>query len=142
MGVLTDLIIADPSEAEVVATTPYPLGRWPGLDAKGLTLITLESLFDILAYQESQSSASEFALLHQASEEGPWVCHAPDQFVLALAALHDKDVPRVAHVWIETEEMQLDASDASDVEQLLQAMRDLARQAAAAKKSILVWMSL
>jgi hypothetical protein len=143
MGVLTDLIIAEESEAEAVAAMKGPLQRWPGIDAKGVDHIKLGKLLSIVTNTPYQNSfVGEFVQIAEASDDGPWVFRVPPRLVAPLAAMAGDDIGPVSAQWAATEEFALSGWDEASVAQMLASICGLSKQAAAEGKSLLMWMCL
>jgi hypothetical protein len=84
----------------------------------------------------------EFASLYDVSEEGPWVFGIPEPLVRQLAAVDDQRAVAIVDAWAATEEFVLDGWDRDSVRSILDALRGLARDAAAQQKSLLMWSCL
>ena len=144
MGVLSDLIIADRSEAASInAAQGAHLDQWICLESKGIDSIKLSTLWGILSNTEFDPSfMGGGAILDQASDDGPWVMLAPPELVAAVADLDDARVRKVANAWAKTEEFTLDRWPAELVHEYLAAFRQFARQARQESKDVLLWVSL
>jgi hypothetical protein len=135
--------MADEGEAPLVAADPSPHRRWPGLDAKGLDQVKLALLWALLAGQPFRDElVHEFAPLEELSEDGPWVFRVPPALVALLAGLAPDRAPLVASAWAATEELELDGWEPGGAAALIDALRGTARAAAAARKPLLMWVSL
>jgi hypothetical protein len=141
MGVLTDLIIADKSEAEEIAQSSVPSSRWRGVDAKGHNEITLGTLLCILRGEDyNEAALGEFPLLAQKTEEGPWVFALPDALVVSLYQVDSSQIPEAVSKWLKTEEMRGD--EYGDAERFIGELKLLATEAITQQRPILMWMSL
>lgn len=141
MGVLTDLVIADKSEAENVANSFEPSSEWNGFDAKGHNEITLGTLLCILRNKQFDVDiAEEFPLLAQASEDGAWVFEVPNDLVIRLNRLNDSEIPDIASKWLQTDEMK--DADNDYAENFINELKLLATESLNQQKSILMWTSL
>ena len=148
MGVLSDIIIADPREAASInAAGGAHLKQWPCLESKGIDTIKLGTLSQILNNRpvDDVNSVATFMMdgvLDQKSDEGPWVYLVPAELQSAIASLDDDAQEVVAEKWAGTEEFTLDQWQAADVEEYLQGLVTHARKARDAGKSLVLWMSL
>ncbi|HEY1921384.1 MAG TPA: hypothetical protein VGG44_01355 [Tepidisphaeraceae bacterium] len=148
MGILTDIVIANPDEAAAInAARGQHLKRWVCLESKGVDTIKLGTLSQILAGRsiddiDMVASFMTNGILDQASDEGPWVFLVPGELQLALAVLDQEMEKRVAEKWAATEEFRLDRWGATDVQQYLHNLVAHARKAKDANKQLLLWMSL
>ena len=141
MGVLTDLIIADESQAEAVCKTIVPSETWPGIDAKGIDQVILGMLLSIITNQPYQNSmVDEFDLLYEGSDDGPWVYRIPDRLVVPLAELAGEAFEGTAQKWSQIDEFAPDRWQLQDVSTVLREICDLARQAREQKKALLMWI--
>jgi hypothetical protein len=148
MGVLSDFIIADADEAAAInAAGGAHLKRWDCLESKGIDAIKLWTLQQILAGQplDDVNAAATFMandMIAEASDDGPWVFKVPADLQGSIAALTPSALGRVAATWAATEEFTIVGRTAPVVEEYLHDLVSLAQRARAAKKSILLWMSL
>lgn len=148
MGVLSDIIIADPGDAASInAAAGAHLKRWECLESKGIDTIQLGTLSQILANRsvDDINTVASFmmdCLLHEESDEGPWVYQVPDQLHAALAALSEDAEEPIAEQWAATEEFKLARVQPADVEDCLHGLVLYARKARDQGKSLLLWMCL
>jgi hypothetical protein len=148
MGVLSDIIIAEPDEAAAInAARGTHLNRWPCLESKGIDTIKLGTLSQIMAGRpvEDIDAISTFMtddMLDQGSDEGPWIFLVPEQLKLSLAAINKDAEEEIARKWACTEEFALGGWDVTDVEEYLHDLIAHAGRAREAGKSLLLWMSL
>jgi hypothetical protein len=141
MGVLTDIIIADETEAESIGKANVPCESWSGMDAKGIDQIKLGMLLSIVSHQPYITDLiNEFTLLHEESDDGPWIYIIPQRLVSALAVLNDETLEQVAKEWSEIEEFN--RWKKNDVAVILNEICALAKNALIQKKALLMWMSL
>ncbi len=138
---LTDLLIAERSEAEKIGQAEPPFELWPSLDATGLSNITLASLLCLLNGHEYRDEVlDEFELLYCPSEYGPWIMAVPDRLTSLIAHLTDAAISSVSEEWIKDEEME--GADIVDAEEFLKRFRAFAQQALARNKGVVMWVSL
>ena len=143
MGVLTELVIADKSEAETIAASFSPSEHWKGIDAKGHSEITLGLLLCVLRGEEfDEAIHEEFPLLAQASEEGPWIFETPNDLTVRLNRLDDSEIPSVASGWLTMGEDDLRGFDKDYAEGFIREFKLLAAESIARQKPVLMWMSL
>lgn len=147
MSVLSDLIIADPQEAQDVAQCDEPARDWEGIEIKTLDPVTLGSLWAILT-KASEAEAvgklvDQIALLHNVSDNGPWVYEIPRQLRDALAevsGMETEEVQPVAEAWAATDELK--GWEYEEVESVLREVADLADTARLLGKDLLLWICL
>jgi hypothetical protein len=143
MGVLTDLVVADESEADAVAASGDPLQRWPGIDAKGIDQVTLGKLLAIITDEPYRNSlAGEFMLIAELSDDGPWVFRAPPRLVSSLSEIADEALDRISAEWSAVEEFALSGYGRASVAEVASSLRDLSKRAISDGKHLLMWMCL
>ena len=148
MGVLSDIIIADRSEAAAINGAGGTHSKqWPCLESKGIDQVKLFTLSQILQGRSVDDVDASIAFMNDAildhkSEEGPWVYLVPAELQSTIASLNDDALVSVAEKWAATEEFALDRWQSADVEEYLQDLVAHARKAREAGKSLLLWMSL
>jgi hypothetical protein len=144
VGVLTDIVIADRTDAERVGRSECPYAEFDGIDAKGIDTVKLGTLNAILTNSPFDPSFAASECLFQGSEEGPLVFEVPATFIQRLASLSSEELVHAGTRWAATEEFspRYDNWPAEDVHELLGRLVALARRAVGAQKSVLIWMSL
>lgn len=143
MSVLTDLIIADESEAKAIAVSGSPLLHWSGIAAKGIDHVKLGKLLSIVMGVPYQNSfINEFTQIAEASEDGPWVFRMPPRLVRPLAAMQGDELVRISGQWATAEEFARSGWDEAAVIQMLTSICDLSKQAIATGKALLMWVCL
>jgi hypothetical protein len=145
MGVLTDFVVADPSDGERVAKSPCASREFDGLDAKGIDTVKLGKLYSILTGDPFDPSfPTNSGLRFEGSEDGPWVFQVPPDMVERLAGLGASETESVARQWAQIQEFAPKYSNwsAAAVGQLLGQLAALCRKAVAEKKVLFMWMCL
>jgi hypothetical protein len=148
MGVLSELVVADESDAEAIAASDNPTRDWDGISWKTIDAIKLSTLWAILGdsslgVEEVMGRARQFPRLSRRTEDGPWVMGVPCRLIDLLAGLDGEDEARlvqVAEAWAVTEEFQ--GWEPSEVREVLRDIVDLADTARLEGKGLLLWMSL
>jgi hypothetical protein len=143
MGVLTDFVLANASDAQRLGDHRED---FEGLDAKGLGQVQMGTLYAILSETAYDPSfmISDDSFSYTASEDGPWVQPVPDDMVRRLASLSDDESERVAELWSKTEEFDPKYSswNRADIDDFLEQIRPLAARAVAEGKVLFMWSSL
>lgn len=138
---LTDLLIADESEAKVISESGYPLEQWKGIDAKGQSQITLGTLLCLLTQESYRNEViDEFVLLAEVSIDGPWVFKLPDRLVWGLSQVDNENLPAIARQWSQTDEMLTAGFDRA--KELLAEIAQLSNEATSQQKKLLLWICL
>ncbi|NUP08840.1 MAG: hypothetical protein HOW73_22565 [Polyangiaceae bacterium] len=103
MSIFTDWLIATEAEAASVAMIDSTQERsykdWPHLALQGIGLMEFEHLAAIVRGDGDNARAMVGELLHQATEEGPFVAAVDPAFIDGLAALADTSLSNVATSW-------------------------------------------
>ncbi len=144
---LIDLVVADETEAEAVGGADAPTRTFPGIEAKDIDPVKLAKLALILdgvplSTPAVLSAVKSFELLHERSDDGPWVHRVPDRVVAALGSLDEGRRAAVAGTWAGVEEFGRDGWDKPAVSRFLDSLCGLAEEARALGKGMLLWMSL
>jgi hypothetical protein len=141
---LTDFVVADRADAQRVCDSDCPSEEFSGLEAKGIDPVKLGTLYAVLTETEYDPSFVGGDPICDGGEEGPWVIEVPNDLVQRLAKLDAKQIGAVAAKWTKTEEFspKYDNWPPELVHEVLSDLAKLCAQAAAVKKSVLLWMSL
>ena len=145
MGVLTDFVVADRTEAKRVGDCLKPSKVLGGIDAK-VDQVKMGTLYAILVGTDYDPGflTGEASFLYVVSDDGPWVQLVPERMVERLARLSDAEVPRIAREWRKTEEFDPKYSrwTPDDIERFLRDIAALAQKAIGERKSLLMWTCL
>jgi hypothetical protein len=112
MGILTDVIIANPDEANAINAAGGGHARqWECLESKRVDTIRFWTLQQIVAGEplSDVNAAGSFMsgdLITQRSDDGPWVFQIPVGLQSAIAALPQTAEASVAKAWAATEEFE------------------------------------
>jgi hypothetical protein len=144
---LIDILIADESDAATIASSHAPLESFPGIPAKDIDHAKLAKLALILnglaiTTPAVRETVRSFRQLHESSEDGPWVYKVPDELAGKLAGLSSERRAEVTQAWAREEEFARDAWDGTQVAEFVDSISDLATEARARAKQLLLWMAL
>ena len=143
MGMLTDYIIAERSDAAAIGRSwPQPQ-EWPCLQMTWLDNSMLAAL--AMAWNDKSQAEkleSDAPVAGKTTNEGPWVFCLPDDFRDRLAALMPNQTSTLAEAWAQQEAPQSGGWTAADLEPLLGNLHEFAQRAVREGKSILLWVSL
>ena len=144
MGVLTDFVVAELGDAKRIGDSMCPSRDFDGIEAKGIDNVKLSTLYAILTGTPVDPGFMGGDFLYSHSDEGPWVLLVPPDLVQRLANLSVDQVSATAGEWGKTEEFSPKYSrwPQEVIEQWLQELARLCRQAIAEKIDVLMWMSL
>jgi hypothetical protein len=147
MGVLSDLVVADVSEAQAVADSVEPAREWEGFTFKGLDHVKLCTLLSLVQTGSPQREFERYLDLidpvSAPANDGPIVFavrEAEVRQLATIAAMEQDEFQRLARAWAETDELR-DWSE-SEVSDLLRSVADLAESASLQGKCLLLWISL
>jgi hypothetical protein len=142
MGVLSDVVVADESQASAVASMMVPSQELPGADLKGIDTEKLAALEALLTARTYDEVCSEYDPVAQESGDGPWVSLIGQSLVSELAVADDDRLAKLAQAWAATEAFQFDPWRDDAVAWVLSELARLSRIAVAEEKRLLLWMSL
>ncbi len=138
---LIDLVVADESEAQGVGAAGAPIKTFLGIEAKDIGPVKLAKLALILDGVPLDTptvinAVQSFALLHESSEDGPWVLRVPNRLVAALGSLDVASRVAVAGAWASVEEFARDGWDTSAVSHFLDSLCGLAEETQGARYKV------
>ena len=137
---LADAVIAKREEAARIGQSQNPSQEFGGVDVKGLDPIKLSTLEEALTGRKIEP---QFTILHQESDEGPWVFEISSELTMALqAGLSASKISEIATVWMKSEELQLDRWSADDAKYVIESLAALAVRAKAEGKIVMLWQCL
>jgi hypothetical protein len=141
MGLLSDFFVAKPADAATYGgEEPYPSSEC--CQYKHLSPLQAAQFLAVLRRTPYHVSLlSEFPLVHQESEDGPWTVQLPEDMTAALAELKDGDVASQARAWSEATREEL-AWDAAAFEPIVHDLIRLARIARRSSRSLFLWNCL
>jgi hypothetical protein len=147
MGVQTDVLIADPDEAQAVADTECPAVDREGFTFSGFDRVQLCTLLSILKTGAPEAEFDRYLdrikVVTASSGEWPVVSIVPAELVAEVSAvggLEGDEFEVLAAAWAMTEEFE--GWSPSDVRQLLRDLGDLAESASLQDKCLLLWQIL
>jgi len=142
MGVLKDLVLANPEDAEAIAENIDWRDHFENMH--GVDDVNLAYLLIVLRGWRPKFSKvlAEIKLLHQASDEGPWVQQAPKDFVDSMVSLNKSELSEVASRWLETGEFSTPNIDVKEAIDYLMQVQKFCKTAQKKKKSVLLWTCL
>lgn len=147
MGVQTDVVIANLNEAQVIADTATPTGKWEGFTFNGFDHVHLCTLLSLLKTGSPDAEFEHYLNVIEPvsapADAGPVVVAVKPEQVAELtvvAGLEDDEFEALAVSWSATEEFA--GWSASDVRELLRELGDLAESASLQGKCLMLWQSL
>jgi len=157
MALLTDVLVASPSEAEAICRDARHFENWPCWEAKRFDNLIFADLLRALGAEADAVSLAGVDRLIYGDEDGPWIFHLPDVIPEMLSTLEDDQILDLAGRWLQGENAGYDLFErwlpgkkpagfqeavVGSVVVALKDLRTLSKQALAANTSLLLWMSL
>lgn len=143
MGVLTDFVVADTSDAHRLGEDRESFHGFP---AKGIDQVHMGTLYAILTGSEYDPSflTSDESFAYSASDDGPWVQIIPADMVKRLAEMSPEERQRVGDAWFQTEEFDPKFSRwrREDVTDFLTKIQQLASNAIKNGRTLFMWTCL
>ena len=111
-------------------------------DVKGFDLISLGNLYELLIGDASEQ-LSEFSLVYEKSNDGPWIYAVPSTLLERLSILTTSEIKKTAVKWARTDELgDIEERLPGTVKEVLTEIVQLARRAKAVQKQMFLWQSL
>lgn len=150
MGVLTDIFIANTTEAKQLDARRSPLSTCIGADIKSIGLVEIACLQCILNGEDPHDLehvtgiVEAYSLVQEFSTDGPWIYQVPEVLTDALVKVNAADIDRIRTEWYMTEEMRGWEGTSSQYRSPdpFQTLTSLAIQAKRAGKSLFLWCCL
>jgi hypothetical protein len=141
MGVLTDIVVARADQADEVLAADVPSQQFPGFDAKGLDVIMLGTLSSLVGGTARPAEVvADLRLIGGDPEEGPWLFQIPDDLVVRLSKIAEREVGRIAEGWSRTEELA--GTPPGDLEPMISELSRYAKLAREQSCDLLMWVCL
>ncbi|MBZ0132603.1 MAG: hypothetical protein M9884_14310 [Rhodocyclaceae bacterium] len=142
MGMLVNVVVADPEDAGAIIESPKPIEEeWKGFESRGLDQAKFAMLHALLTGELFDEAMSDCGPVYAASEEGPWLMKLPDETVQRLARLDEDALDRVGEELAATEEFEADGWPSDAVMGFVNDLADLAGVARAQGRAMFVWMA-
>ena len=150
MGALTDLFAATAAEAAAFAADAPAFSLGPGATFETVELprVDIVLLGQLMRALPGVDPAERLEPVGTPAGEGPWLFALPPSFTDALATVDDEALAAAAAVWAGAPEWRLaaagspGAAGADDLAGVLRDVAELARRAAAGRRSLYLWWSL
>ena len=107
MGVLTDFVVATDEQSHAGLEVDQ-VSQDDRVDLKGIDHVKITKLDCLLTGREWDVEIinREYPIVHEASEDGPWVSRVSDALVKRLVELDEKSVSELSERWWQIEEFQ------------------------------------
>lgn len=139
MGILTNIVAADPDEVAAIGESLQPLEEWSGIERRDIDTAKIATLHTLLTGDDMEQALYLYEPVY-AGMEGALVLRVADDVVEKLANLDEDALSRVAEELSATEEFELEQWDADEIEDMVMELAELAQLAQAQEQSLFVWM--
>lgn len=143
MAILTDIIVAQATDAPAIIAEWPGEKRWPALETTGLDYLLLSELAAALKEKALANTIETLDPSSSANEaDGPWLYILPIELRDRMADLLPADVGAVATGWSKGEEAVNRGLAPADAERMVQAIQKLAIRARDEGKPMMLWISM
>ena len=139
MGILTNIVAADPEDVAAIGESLQPLEEWSGIQRRDIDTAKMATLHALLTGDDLDQALYQYEPIY-AGGEGALVLRVADDVVDKLANLDEDALSRVAEELSATEEFELEQWDADDIEDMVMELAELAQLAQSQDQSLFVWM--
>lgn len=139
MGILTNIVAADPDDVAAIGESLQPLEEWSGIQRRDIDTAKMATLHALLTGDDLDQALYLYEPVY-AGGEGALVLRVADDVVDKLANLDEDALSRVAEELSATEEFELEQWDADDIEDMVMELAELAQLAQSQEQSLFVWM--
>jgi hypothetical protein len=139
VGILTNIVAAEEDEFAAIGESLQPVDEWSGIERRGIDTAKIATLHCLLTGDEFGQALSLYEPVY-ASMEDALVLRLADEVTEKLAAYDEDALARVAGELAATEEFELEAWDAEEVQDFVMALAELAQIAESQGQALFVWM--
>jgi hypothetical protein len=139
VGILTNIVTADEDEFAAIGESLRPVDEWSGIERRGIDTAKIATLHCLLTGDELGVALSLYEPIYVSMEDA-LVLRIADEVVEKLATLDEDALERVAEELAATEEFELEAWDAEEVQDFVMALAELAQIAESQGQNLFVWM--
>ena len=139
MGILTNIVAAEEDEFAAIGESLRPVDEWSGIERRGIDTTKIATLHCLLTGDELGQALSLYEPLYVSMEDA-LVLRLADEVTEKLAAYDEDALVRVAEELAATEEFELEAWDAEEVQDFVMALAELAQIAESQGQNLFVWM--
>lgn len=139
MGILTNIVAADEDEFAAIGESLRPADEWSGIERRGIDTAKIATLHCLLTGDEFGQALSLYEPVYVSMEDA-LVLRLADEVTEKLATLDEEALQRVSEELSATEEFELEAWDAEEVQDFVMALAELAQIAESQGQTLFVWM--
>jgi hypothetical protein len=139
VGILTNIVAAEEDEFAAIGESLRPVDEWSGIERRGIDTAKIATLHCLLTGDELGVALSLYEPIYVSMEDA-LVLRIADEVVEKLATLNEDALERVADELAATEEFELEAWDAEEVQDFVMALAELAQIAESQGQTLFVWM--
>jgi hypothetical protein len=144
MGVLSDIVIADISQAKQICkdinSKQFVWKETPDLTAEMLAVLYCMLTQSRYSKKRAKELCNKFCVVYSSNIDS--VTSIPDEFLVHLAQVKTNSIPQIAADWREKLGSKFDNYAEDAFENYMSALRKLSRQASTHKSSLLLRQSL
>ena len=139
MGILTNIVAAEEDEFAAIGESLHPVDEWSGIERRGIDTAKIATLHCLLTGDEFGQALSLYEPVYVSMEDA-LVLRLADEVMEKLATYDEDALMRVADELSATEEFELEAWDAEEVQEMVLALAELAQIAESQGQTLFVWM--
>jgi hypothetical protein len=139
VGILTNIVAAEEDEFAAIGESLRPADEWSGIERRGIDTAKIATLHSLLTGDEFGHALSLYEPVYVSMEDA-LVLRLADEVTEKLAAYDEDALVRVAEELAATEEFELEAWDAEEVQDFVMALAELAQIAESQGQTLFVWM--
>ncbi len=142
MGVISDFLVADKSNAEEICLN-INSKKIEWVEIRGIFPDNLMTLLRILKSGASGSQAKHCPLLYEKCDTGPWLYEISAELVALLSQLKDSSRQKTAEKWVKKHKaLSFDECSPEDAERCLVMLRNLCKRSKKDKLPLLLRVCL
>jgi hypothetical protein len=139
VGILTNIVAAEEDEFAAIGESLRPVDEWSGIERRGIDTAKIATLHCLLTGDEFGQALSLYEPVYVSMEDA-LVLRLADEVTEKLATYDEDALMRVADELAATEEFELEAWDAEEVQDFVMALAELAQIAESQGQTLFVWM--
>jgi hypothetical protein len=139
VGILTNIVAAEEDEFAAIGESLRPVDEWSGIERRGIDTAKIATLHCLLTGDEFGQALSLYEPVYVSMEDA-LVLRLADEVAEKLATYDEDALMRVADELAATEEFELEAWDAEEVQDFVMALAELAQISESQGQALFVWM--
>ena len=140
MGILVNIVSADPEALEEIGESEHPVEFWSGIEGRDLDRRKFISLHCLLTGDALEEAEFAYEPAYIAGGDGPMVFCIPDELTAKLASLDEDALEYVGEELAACEDFETSGLPVEDIQAWLLELADLARIAESQDQRLFIWM--